>query len=134
MHLQINDMKQQITISITRRYTWEDARILINFSHPYWRGLKGNVREYINLDGEFVEKCLWMPKLQLFDSREMKLYNPTPTNLDKTPLKVSLAKSGHISVTSINFQLTMNCVMNFQLYPFDKQVNDSVRKKLNSSF
>ena len=52
----------------------------------------------------------------------MKLYDPTPTNLDKIPLQVYLTKSGQISAISFNLQLTINCVMNFKLYPFDRQV------------
>ena len=115
-------MKQQIRIAVKRTYTWHDPRIIINSSHPYWRSLRGDVHEYIHLDGDFCGRCLWMPNLQLFDSREMKLYDPSPTNLDKIPMKVSLTKNGSISVSSFNLQLTMNCVMNFKLYPFDKQV------------
>ena len=110
-----------------RTYTWEDSRISVNVSHPYWRSLQGEIREYIYLDGDFAEKCLWMPKLQLFDARQMKLYDPKPTSLDKSPLQVCLTKDGQISVTSFNLQLTLNCVMNFQQYPFDKQVNMGVK-------
>ena len=120
---QVDDKSQQISISIIRSYKWKDDRIEINFSHPYWQSLSGDeVREYIRLDGDFATKCLWMPNLRLFDSKSMKLYDPSPNNLDKIPMKVSLNKNGWISVSSINLQLKMSCHMNFKLYPFDKQV------------
>lgn len=118
----MDDKKQQITIAILRKYTWEDSRVLPNLVHPYWRSVTNETRDYISLDGSFAEECLWMPKLQLFDARKMQLYDPTPTNLDKIPLHVSLTRNNKIIVTSINLQLTLNCIMDFRHYPFDKQV------------
>ena len=118
----MDDKTQQINIAILRKYTWEDSRVLPNLDHTYWRSITNETRDYISLDGSFAEECLWMPKLQLFDARKMQLYDPTPTNLDKIPLHVSLTKDNMITVTSVNLQLTLNCIMNFRHYPFDEQV------------
>ena len=116
-------MTQQIKISIMRTYSWEDLRITPDFKHPYWNSITNETRKYISVDGTYAEECFWMPKLHLFDARKMQIYEPTPTNLEHIPLHVSLTKNKTIVVTSVNLQLTLNCIMDFRHYPFDKQVS-----------
>ena len=122
----MDDATQQIKISIFRKYSWEDLRITPDFKHPYWNSITNKTRTYISVDGKYAEECLWMPKLHLFDARKMQIYDPSPTNLDNIPLHVSLTRNKTIVVTSVNLELTLNCIMDFRHYPFDKQVKNVI--------
>ena len=127
----MDDTTQQIKISILRKYSWEDLRITPDLKHPYWNSITNRTRNYISVNGKYAEECFWMPKLHLFDARKMQIYDPTPTNLDNIPLHVSLTRNKTIVVTSVNLEVTLNCIMDFRHYPFDKQViNDILGNKI----
>ena len=110
-------------ITIFRKYSWDDHRMLLNLTHPYWwTADKQKTRKYIRLDSEFAEKCLWMPQLQYIDTKKMTMHDPSPTSIQNAAMKVYLTKKGSITVSLSNLQLTILCAMDFHNYPFDSQV------------
>ena len=110
-------------ITIFRKYRWNDNRMLLNLTHPYWlTAHKRKTRKYMRLDSEFAEKCLWMPQLQYIDTKKMTIHDPSPTSIQNSAMQVYLTKKGFIEVLLSNLQLTMLCAMDFHNYPFDSQV------------
>ena len=74
------------------------------------------------MDGEFVEKCLWMPRLLILGTRKMAMYRPLPISSNKAPMEAYLDESGNIELAAFELQLTLNCLMDFHRFPFDDQV------------
>ena len=60
----MDDRQQQIKITLFQMHLWNDPRIKVNVSHEYWRGRNNQERKSIRINGDFVEECLWTPKLQ----------------------------------------------------------------------
>ena len=115
----MDDLKQEISIFINRFSNWTDSRVTINKSHAVWYGINSS---RIRLDSNFVEKCLWMPKLQYMFVKEMASWKLSPTNVKDSPIEVYLQADGVIIMISYNILLTVTCSMNFDAYPFDQQV------------
>ena len=119
----MDDKKQEMMITIFRKYQWVENRINLNFTHPYWLAAnKKDKRKIIRLDSEFVEKCLWTPKLQYIGARKINLHNPSPTSIHNSAMEVYLSNKKEIKVSLLNLQLTLVCTMDFHNYPFDRQV------------
>lgn len=114
----MDDENEQISISLDQIQFWQDDRIRINKSHSFW----SNELDVINLSGEFVEDCLWTPKLHIKNLNHISVIKPTPTSSNGSPMKVLLGKSGTVQVESRHLQITVSCYMDFSEYPFDQQV------------
>ena len=115
----MDDKEQSITINIYQQYHWEDTRILINQSHPYWRE---NTSSKTRLNGDFVVECIWTPNLHFFGTSKMSMWKPSPTSLTDGAMEVYLDAKGVLYTYSYNMKLTVNCIMTFDKYPFDTQV------------
>ena len=102
-------------------YGWSDPRISLNKTHPYWKN-KDHQRQSIRLNNDFVEECLWTPKLQFFGISKMALWNPSPTSAANSKKQIYLASNGVVRIFSFNLKLTTTCDMNFDTFPFDRQV------------
>ena len=76
----------------------------------------------IQLNGDFVEDCLWTPKLEFKNLNKIQSVKPSPTSSNGSPFKVLLHKLGNVQVELRNFQITIPCNMEFADYPFDQQV------------
>ena len=120
----MDDKRQEMSITLTRFITWNDRRIVLNNTHPFWRNTMGqNYTKEIRLNEEFVEQCLWIPKLHILgNARKMEMYRALPTNLDNSPMEATMNQYGWITLTAFQVQITYDCIMEFHKYPFDEQV------------
>ena len=115
---------QEMSVTLTRFIKWQDPRIVVNDTHPFWNTARGNkgIKE-IRLNEEFVEKCLWIPELHILgNARKMKMYRPLPTTLENSPMKATMNKEGKITLAAFQTQITYDCLLEFHKYPFDEQV------------
>ena len=115
---QIDDENQEIIISLDQIHIWRDDRIVLDEEHHFWN----NKTNIINLNGKFIEDCLWTPNLETKNLNKMFAVKPTPTSSNGSPFKTVLSKSGTIQVESRNIQISVPCQMRFSDYPFDQQV------------
>ena len=99
-----------MTIAIDQIYYWKDDRILIDTEHPFW----SNQTNIINLDGDFVNACLWKPNLEIKNLNQISGVKP--------PFKFILTRLGTVQVQSRNFRIRVSCGMEFKDFPFDQQV------------
>ena len=104
-------------------YTWNDPRIKVNISHPYWKGRRNQTRNSVRLNGDFVDECLWTPKLQFLGTVKMSLWNPHSTSTTDGKFQTYLRSDSTVKISSFNMKLTIACNMNFDRYPFDIQVS-----------
>ena len=104
-------------------YLWKDPRIRINMTHRYWMGWVNEKRKSIRLSGDFVEECLWTPKLQFRGTVGMSLSNPHSTSTSHLGFQTYLLSDSTIKISSFNMKLSISCNLNFDKYPFDEQVN-----------
>ena len=74
------------------------------------------------LDGSFVEKCLWFPRLTFSNVVGLSSWKPTPEESEGPPLNFYLSKNGKVEVIMSRFHLTIGCKMDFSNFPFDNQV------------
>jgi hypothetical protein len=116
--IKVDEENQRISVNIHQLYFWKDHRIIINREHNFWQGEV----ETLNLDGEFVERCLWTPGLQFKDLNNLDIIRPTPTSSNASPVQVVLKVDGTIQVILRNVHITVSCYMDFNGYPFDQQV------------
>ena len=100
-------------------YFWKDTRINLTNNHPFW---STNISNVIQLNGDFVEDCLWTPNLEFKNLNKIQSVKPSPTSSNGSPFKVLLHKLGNVQVELRNFQITIPCNMEFADYPFDQQV------------
>ena len=119
----MDDRKQQIKITLFQMYLWNDPRIKVNISHEYWRGRNNQERKSIRLNGDFVEDCLWTPKLQFRGTVGISLSNPHSTSTSHTNFQAYLLSDSTIKISSFNMKLSISCNLNFDKYPFDEQVS-----------
>ena len=121
---QINDKKQEISITINRKVIWQDTGILVNQTHPKFdkAGEKSSRRLY-RLDENFIRTCLWTPNIRLFGVKNIKIYRLFTSSSDGTTMEAYLGTDGTITLLSIELQLTIHCTMDFRMYPFDQQVS-----------
>ena len=119
--LQVDDDKQTISLSMSHYYYWYDTRVIANKSHFYWNNQEDAYK--LSLDGTFVEKCLWVPKLAYVNVVGLSSWRPTPTQSEGPPMEVYLSRDGRIEVMVHSFHVTLSCQMDFSRYPFDTQVN-----------
>ena len=99
-------------------YYWKDDRILIDTEHPFW----SNQTNIINLDGDFVNDCLWKPNLEIKNLNQISAVKPTSKSSNGSPFKFILTRLGTVQVQSRNFRIRVSCGMEFQDFPFDQQV------------
>ena len=123
MLIQVADKDEKLTLLLDQIYFWKDERINFTNEHPFWSGNKSNV---IKLNGDFVENCLWTPKLDFKHLTKISAVKPTPSSSNGSPFKVLLHKLGIVQVELRNFQITVPCNMEFADYPFDQQVTNSI--------
>ena len=116
--IKVDEANQRISVDIHQLYSWKDNRVNITLEHNFW---KGGV-ESLNLDGEFVKRCLWTPGLQFKDLNDLDIIRPTPTSSNGSPVQVVLEANGYIHVVLRNVHITVSCYMDFNWYPFDQQV------------
>ena len=119
----VDDTNLQLKITIYQKYQWEDPRIRVNKTHPYWKGKNNEMRHSIRLCGHFVEECLWTPTLQFLGTVEMSSWNPQSTSTSNPRLQSYLNSDSTLVVSSMHMKLTIACNMNFDKYPFDQQVS-----------
>ena len=98
--------------------TWKEPRILLNDSHSFWNG----TTKSIQLQGQYVEDCLWTAKMHYINVDKMFTYNPTPTKNIGSPLFTYLNNMGEVTSWLKNSKLILSCGMDFARYPFDLQV------------
>ena len=124
---QINDKKQEISITINRKVMWQDTGILLNQTHPKFakNGEKSSRRLY-RLDENFIRTCLWAPNIRLFGVKNIKIYLPFTSSSEGTTMEAYLGTDSSITLKSIELQLTMHCRMDFRMYPFDQQVRREI--------
>ena len=103
-------------------YLWNDPRIKVNSSHEYWKGHDAEIRKSIRLSGDFVDNCLWTPKLQFRGTVGMSLSNPHSTSTHHSSFQTYLLSDSTIKISSFNMKLSISCNLNFDNYPFDEQV------------
>ena len=111
---------QSITLSIFHYYYWNDPRIIANQTHPYWKPKQKGYK--LALDGSFVEKCLWFPRLTFSNVVGLSSWKPTPEESEGPPLNFYLSRNGKVEVIMSRFHLTIGCKMDFSNFPFDNQV------------
>ena len=114
--------KKQIQIALLQAFQWKDPRIRVNKTHPYWKGNTSQVKK-IRLNGDFVDECLWTPKLKFIGTLEMSLWNPHSTSTSTSKLQTYLKSDSFVRISSIDMKLTISCNMKFGNYPFDRQVS-----------
>ena len=101
-------------------YYWRDSRITVNHSHPNWNSQENSYK--LGLDGSFVEKCLWEPKLTFTNVVGLSSWRPTPSQSEGSPMNVYLSKEKRLDVMVNRFHVTIACPMDFSIFPFDTQV------------
>ena len=109
-------------LALDQQYEWADARIVINQNHSYWKSGKDSIK----LEGEFVEKCLWTPHLHYINVHHIDVFQPTPTSVLGSPIEYYLEKTGTVCVFMRNVKLTVSCGLDFDKYPFERQVSISI--------
>ena len=121
---QINDKRQEISITINRKVKWQDTGALLNQTHPKFvkTGAKSSRRLY-RLDEYFIRTCLWTPNIRLFGVKNIKIYQLFTSSSGGTTMEAYLGTDGTITLQSIELQLTIHCTMDFRMYPFDQQVS-----------
>ena len=117
----MDDNKQTLTLSMRHYYYWYDSGVIINKTHSYWKNQDDGYK--LSLDGTFVEKCLWVPKLAYIDVVVLSSWQPTPTQSTGSPMQIFLSPEGRVEVIVHSFHVTLSCQMDFAKYPFDTQVN-----------
>ena len=123
----VDDKNQQIKVTISQVYKWRDPDIHVNTTHPYWKGKsQGLQRRNIRLNSEFVEECLWTPKLQFLSTAEMSIWNPSPTSTTDSKMDTFLTYNSFLAVSTFSMKLTIDCNMEFINYPFDRQVRNNI--------
>ena len=118
---QVDDIKQEIGIKIEQTRVWDEPRIKVNKTHPFWTS--GNT--YLKLDGKFSEECLWNPDIYYLNVHNIDLYNPSPTVRIGSPINIFVDEWGNILSWLQTSKLTLSCGMDFSYFPFDKQVKNS---------
>ena len=87
------------------RYGWRESRINFQRNSIYGRSLSGS-----KLNSVFVENCLWHPGF-----RYLLVDNKQPdTTYQLSP--------NHLITAEMEGKVTITCDMDFQVYPFDKQL------------
>ena len=121
---QINDKRQEISITINRKVKWQDTGALLNQTHPKFvkTGAKSSRRLY-RLDENFIRTCLWTPNIRLFGVKNIKIYRLFTSSSGGTTMEAYLGTDSTITLQSIELQLTIHCTMDFRMYPFDQQVS-----------
>ena len=113
---------------MSHTYSWKDQRILINETHPYWKGRSNETRKTLRLYGDFVEKCLWTPKLLFLGIVKMSLWNPHSTSVSNYKSQSYLRYDSFVVISSVHVTRTISCNMKFDKYPFDRQVSMFIRQ------
>ena len=116
----MDDKKQAITLSMFHYYHWNDSRIIVNSSHNYWDPDDNGYK--LAMSGEFVAKCLWIPKLSFTNIAGLSSWHSTPTESAGPPMDFYLSRKGQMEVVKDRFHVTIACPMDFSKYPFDAQV------------
>ena len=114
----MNDHKQEIIMKIEQLLSWKEPRITMNDSHPFW----STRNPIMEIQGQFVEDCLWTPRMHYVSVDKMFIYNPTPTASIGTPIHIYLNHTGKFISWLKNSKLSLSCSMDFTRYPFDRQV------------
>ena len=66
--------------------------------------------------------CLWTPDLVFTNTHHIEVFNPSPVELSGSPNKYSLDNNGNVHVWMRNAEVKVSCSLDFEKYPFDKQV------------
>ena len=114
----MNDHKQEIVMKIEQLLTWKEPRITLKDSHPFWT----TRNPIMEIQGKFVEECLWTARMHYVSVDKMFIYNPTPTTNIGTPIHIYLNHTGEFVSWLKNSKLSLSCSMDFTRYPFDRQV------------
>ena len=117
-------MKQNIVILLDQQYFWEEPRIIVNQSNPFWTESTSS----LTLRGDFVKTCLWIPDLVFTNAHSINVFNPSPAELSGPAKKYSIDKDGNIHAWMRNTEVKVSCSLDFGSYPFDKQVCYSRKK------
>ena len=115
--IQIDDIQQTFTIVIDQMIGWDDARLVVNKNNSYWKANKSHAR----LSANFVEECLWTPKMMFVNANERAVSSSSSSSNSK--LKYFLIKNGSVVVYRRSSKLTFSCGMDFSSFPFDIQVH-----------
>ena len=115
--IQIDDIQQTFTIVIDQMIGWDDARLIVNKNNSYWKANKSHAL----LSANFVEECLWTPKMMFVNANERAVSSSSSSSNSK--LKYFLIKNGSVVLYRRSSKLTFSCGMDFSSFPFDIQVN-----------
>ena len=114
--MQIDDIQQTFTIVIDQMIGWDDARLIVNKNNSYWKANKSHAL----LSANFVEECLWTPKMMFVNANERAVSSSSSSN---SKLKYFLIKNGSVVRYRRSSKLTFSCGMDFSSFPFDIQVH-----------
>ena len=114
--IQIDDIQQTFTIVIDQMIGWDDARLIVNKNNSYWKANKSHAL----LSANFVEECLWTPKMMFVNANERAVSSSSSSN---SKLKYFLIKNGSVVLYRRSSKLTFSCGMDFSSFPFDIQVH-----------
>ena len=102
---EVDDFKRLVTVRFATSYGWKETRINFQRDSIYGSSLTGS-----KLNSAFVENCLWHPGFKyLFVD-------------NKQPDTTYLLTPNHLITAEMEGKVTITCDMDFQLYPFDKQL------------
>ena len=107
-------------MTLERMLQWNEPRIKFNVSHSFW----AMASPMMTLQGQFVEDCLWTPKMYYISVDKISFYNPTPTSAVGSPISYHLYNTGSIMSWFHVSKLTLSCGMDLSWYPFDLQVRN----------
>ena len=107
-------------MTLERMLQWNEPRIKFNVSHSFW----AMASPMMTLQGQFVEDCLWTPKMYYISVDKISFYNPTPTSAVGSPISYHLNDNRSIISWFHVSKLTLSCGMDFTWYPFDLQVRN----------
>ena len=116
--IQIDDIQQTFTIVIDQMIGWDDARLIVNKNNSDWKANKTHAL----LSANFVEECLWTPKMMFVNANEKEASSPSNIK-QNSKLKYFLVKNGSVVLYRRSSKLTFSCGMDFSSFPFDIQVN-----------
>ena len=102
---EVDDFKRLVTVRFATSYGWKETRINFQRDSIYGSSLTGS-----KVNSVFVENCLWHPgfKYLFVDNKQ------ADTTYLLTP--------NHLITAEMEGKVTITCDMDFQLYPFDKQL------------
>ena len=108
-------------------YSWADPRIHVNRTHHYWKGKTRQGKRTIRLFGDFMNTCLWTPKLRFLGAVQSSELNPNTRSTSNSNMEPYLASHPHrgntvIGFSSLQMKVIINCNMRFDKFPFDGQV------------